>query len=302
MALYAFFQSKSSDTEKSKQELFRSIEQIYDLYIHLFSLLQEIHNRLVKLEEDEKNKFQPNKNDLGFYRKFLLNKALIIITENKNLITAAKEKQIDWQHEKELIKKIITAIKNNAEAFAQLNNCKTFQEDKDFIANVYQDIITEQESLLYYFEEKNLFWGNDIYLVNSIITKFLLNLNENKEENNFILPLYKDEPEDKKLVGDLFIKSIENKEKNEKMIADRAKNWEIERIALIDIILMNMAITELTEFPTIPIKVTLNEYIEISKIYSTRKSKDFINGILDKLAANLKEQGLINKSGRGLID
>ncbi|MFA6923932.1 MAG: transcription antitermination protein NusB [Bacteroidales bacterium] len=302
LALYAFFQSKSNDSEKAKHELLKSIEQIFDLYINLLSLFKELHSCLIRFEDDEKNKFHPNKNDLIFYNKFLSNKVLTIITENERLATVVKEKNINWQEEKELIKKIITAIKNNAEASAQLNKCKTFLEDKDFIANAYQDIITEQESLISYFEDKNLFWGNDIYLVNAIITKFLLNLNENKEENNFILPLYKDEPEDTKLVVDLFKKSIENKDKNEKIIAARAANWEIDRIALIDIILMNMAINELTDFPTIPVKVTLNEYIEISKIYSTRKSKDFINGILDKLTADLKEQGLIKKSGRGLID
>ena len=301
-ALYAFFQSDSNDLTKSEKELYKSIEQIYDLYLYVLIVLKDIHTISFQLEDDARHKNFPIKEDIDFFSKLNGSKAFEKVAKNSKIQRLANEKGLGSFDNKEILKKIILSFKNNNECKKALLDVNSFKDEKDFLVAIYQDFIAEHDTLQYILEEKNIYWSSDFYLVNSIISKLIENMEEDSDENYFVLPLYKDPEDDPKLVSELFKHSVMNREAHEKMIAERAKNWEVDRIALIDMILMNMAITELTDFVSIPIKVTLNEYIEISKLYSTRKSKDFINGILDKITVNLKSSGKISKAGRGLIE
>jgi N utilization substance protein B len=158
------------------------------------------------------------------------------------------------------------------------------------------------ELLNHFYEEKNLHWGDDIYLVNPMVVKTIESFKETSTPDFALLTLYKDREEDEQFIKDLFRQTVIQYDETKKLIGDKTKNWEVERIAMMDVLLMQMAITEILYFSNIPVKVSLNEFIEISKIYSTPKSKLFINGILDKLLIDFKAEGKLNKIGRGLME
>lgn len=175
-----------------------------------------------------------------------------------------------------------------------------FKEDKDFIVDVFKDIIAPNDKLYDYMEDKNLTWLDDLPTVNTTILKLLRKVKETSTEKYFTPKLYKD-VEDQQFAIDLFKKTLLNNTTINKEIDQKTKNWDSDRIATVDYVLLQMAICELNNFPSIPIKVTINEYLEISKEYSTPKSSIFINGILDKLVKEYEAAGELNKVGRGLM-
>jgi len=175
-----------------------------------------------------------------------------------------------------------------------------FKEDKNFILDIYKEIIAPNDKLYEYIEDKNLTWLDDLPTVNTTILKLLRKLKSQASEDVFVPKLYKDS-EDKEFAIDLFKKTILNRTSLLKAIEEKTQNWEADRIAYVDYVLLQMAICELNNFPTIPLKVTINEYLEIAKEYSTPKSSIFINGILDKIVKEHAEAGTLNKIGRGLL-
>src|SRR5690606_3450406 len=175
-----------------------------------------------------------------------------------------------------------------------------FREDKEFIVDVFKDIIAPNEKLYEYIEDKNLTWLDDLPTINTTILKLLRKAKPSNPDNHFIPKLYKDS-EDKQFAIDLFRKTLLNRTSLNKEIELKTQNWDSDRIATVDFVLLQMAICELKNFPSIPVKVTINEYLEIAKEYSTPKSSVFINGILDKLVKEYEETGTLNKMGRGLV-
>jgi N utilization substance protein B len=179
---------------------------------------------------------------------------------------------------------------------------KSFNDDLNFIVDIFTNNIAENEFLEFLYEEESIFWSDDFFLVNSMVIKTIKMFTEKSNESFELLALYKDPEDEKEFVSKLFRYTIVNTDKYQEYIISKLKNWEPDRIAFMDMVIMKMALCELINFPSIPVKVTLNEYIELSKDYSTDKSKVFINGILDKLIAELKSSGAINKVGRGLLE
>jgi len=302
-ALYAFFQSDNKDIAKGEKELFRDINKIYDLYIYQLAFLLELkHVALINME-DAKNKKLPTHNDLQPNLKFIENKFINQLSENIHLKREINNRKISWNNEFELVRKIFNNIKAGPEYDMYMNQSDdSYNAHRDFIIEIFKEHIADFELLNHFYEEKNLHWGDDVYLVNPMVVKTIELFNENSSGEQTLLPLYKDKEDDEQFAKDLYCQTILHETETKKLIADKTKNWEVERIAMMDVLLMKMAITELTYFTSIPVKVTLNEFIEISKIYSTPKSKLFINGILDKLVPDLKSEGKINKTGRGLME
>ena len=301
-ALYAFYQNEERDLAKCEKDLFTSIDKIYDLYIHLLTLLPAIRNIAQKVIEENKSKKLPTPEDLNPNLKFTTNPIFRKIEDSSLIRKLALEKNISWQNELELLKNIFTEIKNSEEYSNYLNEEREakFICHKDFIITIYKYYISQYEPLENYFEGKNIHWCDDIGLVNSIMLKTILNMMENEELQ--ILPLYKNQEEDRTFAEDLFRKTILHDAESMGYISNKTRNWDIDRIAMMDVLLMKMAITEILYFETVPIKVSLNEYIEISKLYSTPKSKIFINGILDKLVHDFRDENKLVKTGRGLVD
>lgn len=204
-----------------------------------------------------------------------------------------------WSLDTEYLKIVFDELQKSSLYKTYLNSETTsFQADKSFVIDFFKEIIAPNEKLADYFEDKMISWVDDIPFVNTWIVK---SLSKQKEGKIFVLDsLYKDH-DDKQFVSDLFRKTVLKHQDYDQDIADQTPNWETDRIADIDMILIKMAITEFLNFPSIPTKVTINEFIEIAKDYSTEKSSYFINGVLDKLSKEYTKQNKINKIGRGLL-
>ncbi len=302
-ALYGFFQSDTRDLAKSEKELFKNIDKIYDLYIYQLAIFQELRHVASIILEEAKGKHLATSANLNPNLKFVENKFISQLAENIHLQREINNRKISWDNEYELIKRIYNDIKASEYYWKYMNvSDNSYKTDRSFILTVFKENIAEFELLNHLYEERNLNWGDDIYIVNPMIVKTIESFKEEATPDFKLLPLYKDKEDDAEFVKELFAQTALRNEEVEKLIKDKTKNWEIERIAMMDVLLMKMAISEIIHFSNIPVNVSLNEYIEISKIYSTPKSNAFINGILDKLVADLKAADKINKMGRGLME
>ncbi len=302
-ALYGFFQSDTTDLARGERDMFTGIDKIYDLYIYQLSFLLELKHVASSISEDAKEKHLPTQEELNPNLKFIENKFLKQLGENIHLQREMNNRKINWNNEFELVRKIFNTIKISDSYGKYMHvSADDYTTHRDFILEIFEEHIADFELLNHFYEEKNLHWGDDIYIVNPTVVKTIESFKEDASPDFKLSPLYKDREEDELFVKDLFRQTVITNDETEKLIGDKTKNWEVDRIAMMDVLLMKMAITELLHFSSIPVKVTLNEFIEISKMYSTPKSKLFINGILDKLVADFKTKNELNKVGRGLME
>ncbi|WP_406684168.1 transcription antitermination factor NusB [Seonamhaeicola sp. MEBiC1930] len=301
--LYAFRGSESDDFSKEQKFLMFSIDNMYNLYLLLMSLLIEVKKRAeIDLQKKQK-KHLATAEDKDPNRKFLNNQVLKVLNDDLELKKLLEKHKIDnWELDNEYVDIVFKAILSSDlyKDYMQ-TRVSDFKEDKEFIIDVFKEIIAPNDKLYEYIEDKNLTWLDDLPVINTIILKLLRKTKiENNNDFHFIPKLYKEE-EDKQFAIDLFKKTLLNKTAINGEIEKKTKNWDADRIADIDYTLLQMAISELKNFSSIPVKVTINEYLEISKEYSTPKSSIFINGILDKLVKEYQETGTLNKMGRGLL-
>lgn len=302
-ALYAFFQSDTEDYGKIQKELMTSVDRIYNLYLCLLLSFSELKTIGEYRIEENKKKIRPSEDELNPNLKFVENAITSILENNVELREACEKRKVNWvgDEHQEMWRKIYLQIRESEVYFSHMNNGVTgFEEDKAFAINLFKSDIANSPILYSYLEEKDIHWIDDIDLACAMVIKTLKTFEP--EGKNAILPLYKDKEDEVSFINDLLKKTVSMDKENEQIIDDYTKNWELDRIAKMDVILMKMAITELQIFNNIPTKVTLNEYIEISKFYSTPKSNSFINGVLDKVIDKLQAEGKINKIGRGLIN
>jgi N utilization substance protein B len=301
-ALYAFFQNDKRDVLASEKEMFGAIDRIYDLYLSLLLTFGELKAKGEHRIEENKKKMLPTDEDLNPNRKYVDNKVIDILENQPELRSQSELRKVNWlgAEEQEIFRKMYFQIRESETYFEFMNNGEEgFDEDVNFAVQLFKNDIANFPLLYDYFEEKSIHWMDDIDLACSMVIKTLKGFEE--EGENKILPLYKPDDDEKEFVRDLFRQTIDKSEENLKLIDELTQNWELDRIAKMDVILMEMAITELQVFKNIPKKVTLNEYIEISKFYSTPKSNVFINGVLDKAIDRLEKENKIQKVGRGLM-
>lgn len=302
--LYAHYQSGNDDLYKTKKHLLKSIDQMYDLYLYLLLTFPELKMRAEKRIEENKKKILPTEEDLNPNPKFIENRIIKVIENQPTLRSEAENRKVNWRgdEKQELFRKMFHAIRESETFFEFMNNEEnSFEDDKEFMIQLFKNEIANFPGLYDFFEEKSVDWLDDIDLMCSMVIKTIKKFKEGEDVENQILPLYKPDDDEKEFIEQLLFASVKNEKEHLALIDELTQNWELERIAKIDVLLMQMAIAELQEFKTIPEKVTLNEYIEISKFYSTPKSGVFINGVLDKAIARLKKEGKIKKVGRGLI-
>lgn len=302
--LYAFYQSEDKDALQVEKELNRSIDKMYELYIYFLLTFEELLQFAEQQIEDKQKKIQPSEEDLSPNRKFVDNPIFKYFQSNADLKRASENLKVNWGGavKNDLMRKMWVQIKDSDLYNDYLSTRETsFEEDRKFAVNVFKSEIANFELLHDYFENESIYWMDDIDLICSMVIKTIKNIKESGEEES-ILPLYKDEDDEKEFIKVLLRKTLEKDKENTKRIDDLTQNWDLDRIAKMDIILLKMALTELLELPSIPKKVTLNEYIEISKYYSTPKSQVFINGVLDKAVDQLDKEGKLIKTGRGLIN
>lgn len=302
-AIYAFEQSSDNNISRAEKELFHSIQKMYEMYLFLMLIMMEVRGVAEAKIEEGKKKRLPTEEDINPNMRFVDNKLLRQLDENKALQLLAEKSKVNWMGEGELIRRIYRTLIETEEykdyMTAEEND---YEADKEVIIRLFKRHLINHESLQYFFEEKSIFWIDDLDIVASMAIKTFKSFTEQSDEFTPLLPLWKEPEDEKEFVKVLFRKTLAQNDEHMVLIKAATDNWEVERIALMDVILMKMALSEAREFKQIPMKVTLNEYIEISKYYSTPKSNTFINGILDKLFSEMTEEGKIKKIGRGLIN
>ncbi|CAM1347370.1 transcription antitermination factor NusB [Tenacibaculum insulae] len=299
-SVYAMLQSQSDDIVKEEKFLKHSIEKMYDLYVLNLQLLVEVQKLAHKRTELSKKKILATKEELNPNTKFINNKLINLLNESVSLEGYVELNKLNyWKLDNEYVKIILDELLNSDLYKKYMSTADdSYQVDKTFVVDFFKQIVAPNEKLADYFEDKMISWVDDIPFVNTWIVK---SLNKQKPQNPFILgSLYKDS-EDKQFVSNLFTKTVLNQHKYQEDIIDKTPNWEADRIAGIDMIIIKMAITEFLHFPSIPTRVSINEYIEVAKDYSTNKSGYFINGVLDKLSKDYLAENKMVKIGRGLL-
>lgn len=298
-SLYAFLQSGNQDLAAGEKELLFGIEKIYDLYLYQFTLLGELHHQAVRTMEDNRNKRLPNSHDLNPNTRFIQNQALLMITSHGNLTELAKKRKIHWNNDLDLVRKLLSHIQKQGyyQKYMDIQQ-PSLEDDVEFVVRMVKKDLINFELLHHFYEENSIYWIDDWELVNKMLIKTLKNSLEMGTAGIELLDLFK-EIEDREFARELFKRTVHNQKDFDSIISAKTQNWDIDRIALMDIIIMKMALTEILKFPEVPVKVSLNEYIELSKMYSTPKSKVFINGILDKLVEEFVKENKIHKVVKG---
>jgi N utilization substance protein B len=300
--LYAAFQAGNYEIAKGEKQLLGGIEKVFELYIYFLSLIPEITNYALQELENRKLKMLPTDKDLDPDMRFANNKVASLLSNNLSLTQKINTRKISWQLEPELIKKVFLNIKDSDYYKKYMaNENHSIENDKKLWLDICQDYLFNYEPMQFFFEDKSIAWADDFDVVFTGFVKTIQKIDESSNENMQLMSLYKDEEDDRKFVTELYRKTLLYKDEFDGNIAGKTENWDVERIAVMDILIMKMALTEAVVFPNIPTKVTLNEYIELAKIYSSPRSKVFVNGILDKLFIEFKASGKIKKTGRGLV-
>lgn len=299
--LYAYYSSPGKTLGNTEKELFFCINKSYDLYHYLLALAIEVADYAEERIEIRRRKHQPTEEDLHPNTKFISNQLIQQLRENRQLNVYTDQKKLNWVNNPELIKDLyLFLIESDFYKEYMADKNRSFLDDRKFVDKIFTKIILVTEDLYQVLEEQSIYWNDDVEFVVSMISKTLKKFTPNSGSDQPLLPLFKDQ-DDRDFAKDLLRKSIINHDELRELIKEHSKNWDLDRIAFMDILIMQLAITEFLHFPSIPTKVSLNEYIELSKYYSTEKSRNFINGILDKTLKDLKKSGKISKIGRGLI-
>lgn len=297
--VYSWNKSKDTDIVKVEKQFLKSLEKVKELYTLLLLILVEVRDFAEDFQEDAKKKKLPSDEDLNPKTKFIDNLFIQKLKHDTSLMSKANELKLSFSDSRSLIKAIyLDVIKTPLYENYMSEEETGFDVDKKFILKLFSKHIIDVAALQDFLNEQYIYWDDDLPFVSSMIVKTikessdskisLFDLFNNKEEKDFALNLLRF--------------SIIHSDEYTELISSKTKNWEIDRVALMDLILMQMALTELLKMPQIPVKVSINEYLELAKYYSTPNSKNFVNGILDNLHIELKQKGLITKTGRGLIE
>ncbi len=302
-SLYAYQQSESKEIKPFEKGLLQSVDKVYEMYIWLLSLLVEVADYSIVDAEDRANKHRPTADDLNASVKLNQNLFIASLKQNEEFQASVKKYSASWDFDPEIRKSIFITLKNSPEyqTFLDITD-HSIKTDKDIIKYIFKKLILKSPGVEQIFEEKFINWSVDKDVLQALVSKTFKNFSSENPADNNLAEICPNWDEDRPFILDLFNKTIAFEKEYQSLISQKTKNWDAERIALMDVLLMRLAITELVHFSTIPVKVTINEYIEISKEYSTPKSNSFINGILDKIYSDLKSDGKVRKSGRGLLE
>ena len=303
-AVYAYHQSESSNLPQAERQLLADIEDLYKLFIYQLSFWVEVKRFAERRIEENKNKHFPTEEDLNPNLKFVNNRILNALEDNRHLMSLEEKYKIKWADSREdFIRKMYVKLVETAEYQEYMINGKDgFSDDKHFLATIIDTYMAENGLLYDYYSDRDLSFNSDYQLAIYLLWKFISELPASFGAESKLPPVFKEEDKDREFAIKLFEKTILHADEYRELVNANISNWDYDRLALMDKILIFMALTEFCEFRSIPVKVTINEYIEISKFYSTPESRRFVNGVLDALSIKLKESGKLVKTGIGLID
>ena len=293
--LYSYYKGDGKSLPLAEKELYHSIEKTYDLYYHLMQLAIEITHFAADRIENKRNKLRPTEEDLNPNTRFIDNKFIAQLQDNVQFNEYLAEKKLTWVNDSEIVRILFEQISAtdfyNDYMEAEVSD---YTADKDIWRKIFKKVILQSQSLDESIEDQNIYWTDDVEMVISFIIKTIKRFDEANGAMQPLLPMFKDD-EDADFARKLLYSVFSQGKTLREMIDANTRNWDLDRIAFMDIVIMEVALAELIDFPTIPVNVTLNEYIEIAKNYSTEKSGNFINGVLDNIVGQLKKENKLIK-------
>ncbi len=293
--LYSFYQGGDMDLVKSEKELMYSIEKSYDLYFYLMLLGINVVDYARQQIETRKQKFRPSDEELNPNMKFVDNRFVAQLRENKCLNERIDHKKLSWVNNMDIPKRIFNDLEATDTYKQYMADPETsYTKDKELIIFMFQEIISECDELYKTLEDLSVYWIDTAEFILGMVLRTFGRYKVGFDESYQLMGMFKSQ-DDKDFVQKLFRKAVAKNNEYRKLISDNAQNWDLERIAFLDIVILQVAMAEVETFPEIPLRVTFNEYIELAKNFSTEKSPIFINGILDKIVQQLKESGAITK-------
>ena len=291
--VYSYLVNKDKSIDTSEKELFFSLEKAYELYHRLLLLMIELTDAQSKRIENARFKYTATAADKNPDTRLVNNRFIAQLRENKMLKEYVDRQSVSWVNEPDFVRILLDRLLASDLYKTYLASEEdSYAVDQDFWKKAFKHIIVEDEDLSEILEAQSLYWNDDLETISTFVLKTIKRFDQSKGAEQELLPMFKDD-EDAEFAKMLFRKTLMNVDVNKALIDQHTKNWEIDRVAFMDIVIMLVAIAEIKSFPTIPVKVTLNEYIEIAKSYSTIKRGHFINGILDAVASQLKKDGFL---------
>ena len=294
--VYAYYQNGGKNLDTAEKELFFSLSKAYDLYNYLLLLMVEVTKQANKRLNAAKNKLVPTKEELFPNTKFVENRFIAQLEVNKQLLEFSNNQKKTWENEADFVKTLCDKIlESDIYKEYMASETSSYEEDRELWRKLYKNIIFNNIELDQVLEDQSLYWNDDKEIVDTFVLKTIKRFDEKNGAKQELLPEFKDE-EDQDFARRLFRRTILNADYYRHLISENTKNWELDRIAFMDVIIMQTALAEILSFLNIPVSVSLNEYVEIAKLYSTSKSGSFINGTLDGIVKQLKKEGKLTKN------
>lgn len=294
--VYAYYQNGGKNLDTAEKELFFSLSKAYDLYNYLLLLVVEVTKQANKRLNAAKNKLVPTKEELFPNTKFVENRFIAQLEVNKQLLEFSNNQKKTWENEADFVKTLCDKIlESDIYKEYMASETSSYEEDRELWRKLYKNIIFNNIELDQVLEDQSLYWNDDKEIVDTFVLKTIKRFDEKNGAKQELLPEFKDE-EDQDFARRLFRRTILNADYYRHLISENTKNWDLDRVAFMDVVIMQIALAEILSFPNIPVSVSLNEYVEIAKLYSTPKSGGFINGTLDGIVNSLKKENKLTKN------
>ena len=294
--VYAYYQNGGKNLDTAEKELFFSLSKAYDLYNYLLLLMVEVTKQANKRLNAAKNKLVPTKEELFPNTKFVENRFIAQLEVNKQLLEFSNNQKKTWENEAHFVKSLCDKIlESDIYKEYMASETSSYEEDRELWRKLYKNIIFNNVELDQVLEDQSLYWNDDKEIVDTFVLKTIKRFDEKNGAKQELLPEFKDE-EDQDFARRLFRRTILNADYYRHLISENTKNWDLDRVAFMDVVIMQIALAEILSFPNIPVSVSLNEYVEIAKLYSTPKSGGFINGTLDGIVNSLKKENKLTKN------
>ena len=294
--IYSYYQNGGKNLDTAEKELFFSLSKAYDLYNYLLLLMVEVTKQANKKLNAAKNKLIPTKEELFPNTKFVENRFIAQLEVNKQLLDFAGNQKKTWENEADFVKSLCEQImESDIYKEYMASETSSYEEDREVWRKIYKKIIFNNAELDQVLEDQSLYWNDDKEIVDTFVLKTIKRFEEKNGAKQELLPEFKDD-EDQDFARRLFRRAILNSDYYRHLISENTKNWDLDRVAFMDVIIMQIALAEVLSFPNIPVSVSLNEYVEIAKLYSTPKSGGFINGTLDGIVNQLKKENKLTKN------
>ena len=293
--VYAYYQNGGKNLDATEKELFYSLSKAYELYKYLLTLMIEVTQFADRRIDNRRHKLRPTEEDLNPNTRFIDNAFMAQLMQNTQLEEFRANQKRTWDDEGDFVKHLFEKIEQT-KAYQEYmaKETLTYEDDRELWRKLYRSTIAQNETIDEILEEQSLYWNDDKAIVDTFVLKTIKRFGPENGADQDLMPEYKDD-EDKEFARKLLRTTITGAEAYRKLMENNAKNWDMERFAFMDILIMQVALAEIFAFPSIPVSVTLNEYVEIAKMYSTPKSGSFINGMLDSIVNQLKSENKLNK-------